>query len=243
MPTPAATTSPRRRASAMRRSICPPARASGAPSMCRTSMLTTAGYARGFSAFMASPRTTCPTIWAGVAGSTRIAWIPRKRCYLPLSAYFHSQRVHSQKKPAHGPVSSMRVRAPLPLCGSHTPTLAQRLRCHRCDGCVERAARAHHGVQLGEVGLVVAANVGCLALHGTELLDDPGLVVGQSLGQRRELGSQRGVFGLRCQRLGPIQGQVELTAAVVDLADLARRRLVLVQQLARTEEHTSELQS
>ena len=58
------------------------------------------------------------------------------------------------------------------------------------------------------------------------------LVLGQLLGQRRELGRQLGVLGLRGQLLRPVQGQVELAAAVVQLAGLGRGVLVVVQQLA-----------
>ena len=43
---------------------------------------------------------------------------------------------------------------------------------------------------------------------------------------------QCSVFGLGRQGLCPVQRQVEVAAAVVDVADLARWRLVVVQELA-----------
>ncbi len=46
-----------------------------------------------------------------------------------------------------------------------------------------------------------------------------------------ELGLQFLVLVLRGQRLRPVKGEVEVAAAVVDLADLAGRRLVVVEEL------------
>ena len=60
------------------------------------------------------------------------------------------------------------------------------------------------------------------------------LVVGEPLGQRRERLGQLGVVGLLGQRLRPVQREVEVAAAVVELADLARRRPAVLEQLARS---------
>lgn len=79
-------------ASAMKRSICPPARASKGLSMCKTSMPITADCASGFSAFTVLPRTTSRTIWAGAGHSTRADLIRPTRCSSPLSECFHRQR-------------------------------------------------------------------------------------------------------------------------------------------------------
>ena len=72
-------------------------------------------------------------------------------------------------------------------------------------------------------GDVVAAEVGHLALHGEELGGDGLLVGGQLLGERRERRRQLGIGGLRGQLLGPVERQVEVAAAVVELVDLAAR--------------------
>src|SRR5690606_1993472 len=69
-----------------------------------------------------------------------------------------------------------------------------------------------------------------LALHGDQLLDDLRLVARQRRGQRRESGLQPGVGVLRRQRLRPVQGEVEVAAAVVDAAELAGGRPVVVQE-------------
>ena len=53
------------------------------------------------------------------------------------------------------------------------------------------------------------------------------------LGQGCKLGRQGRVVLLCRQLLGPVQGQVELAAAVVELTGLGRRILVVVKQLAR----------
>src|SRR5205807_1099734 len=49
---------------------------------------------------------------------------------------------------------------------------------------------------------------------------------------RLEAGGQLLVFGLRGQRLRPVEGKVEMAAAIVDLADLARRIAVVLEELA-----------
>ena len=97
---------------------------------------------------------------------------------------------------------------------------------------VERRARTHDRRHLRAIRQVVAADVHRLALHRIQLGDDLLLVLGERLGQRREARGQFGVFGLRRQFLRPVQRQVELAAAVVELAGLGRRALAVVQQLA-----------
>src|SRR5450830_149940 len=98
----------------------------------------------------------------------------------------------------------------------------------RVEGCART-----HGLadQLG-VGVVVTADVHWLALYGVELGNDGRLILGQGLGQLGELALQRSVFALGGQGLGPVQRQVEVAAAVVDVADFTRWRLVVVEELA-----------
>lgn len=100
------------------------------------------------------------------------------------------------------------------------------------NGAVQGLAWAHHlGGQLGIRG-IVATDVGWLALNGVELGDDSLLVLGQGFCQRGEACLQGSVVSLGSQGLGPVQGQVEVAAAVVDTANFARRRLVGVEELA-----------
>ena len=87
-------------------------------------------------------------------------------------------------------------------------------------------------VGLGRVGAVVAADVGGRALHGEQLAGDLLLVGGQRLGEPAERGGELGVVGLRGELLRPVEGEVEVAAAVVDLADAAGGRLVLVEERA-----------
>src|SRR5205807_1369019 len=65
-----------------------------------------------------------------------------------------------------------------------------------------------------------------------ELGVDPGLALGELPRDGREAGLELGVLRLARERLGPVEGQVVVTPAVVDLADLAGRRLVVLEELA-----------
>jgi serine protease Do len=78
---------------------------------------------------------------------------------------------------------------------------------------------------------VVATDVGRLALHRRQLGHDGGFLGAQGLGQRGELGGQGRVVGLRGQGLRPVHRQVELAAAVVELAGLGRGDLLLSSSL------------
>src|SRR5690606_11463074 len=102
----------------------------------------------------------------------------------------------------------------------------------RSQRSVEGGAGAHGGGGLGGVGAVVAADVDRLALDAVELGDDLRLVLGQGLGQRGELRLQSGVLVLPGQGLRPAQGQGAVAAAVVQAAEPARRRAVLVEDAA-----------
>ena len=76
----------------------------------------------------------------------------------------------------------------------------------------------------------VAAEVHRGALDGQKLAEN-GLLTGiQRTGDGGEGRRQLGVVGLACQLLGPELGQVEVAAAVVELAGLALRGLVLQQE-------------
>ncbi len=90
------------------------------------------------------------------------------------------------------------------------------------DHGVKGGAGAHHRAGLGGIRCIVAADVGRLALDGIELVDDLLLVLGQRSGDGGEVGLQLRVLGLRGERLGPVHGQVEMAAAVVQLARLGR---------------------
>ena len=69
-------------------------------------------------------------------------------------------------------------------------------------------------------------------MDGEELGDDGFLVAGQGLGDGGEDGLQFGVGGLRGEGLGPVEGEVEVRAAVVDGAELAARGTVELKELA-----------
>src|SRR5262249_10524428 len=97
---------------------------------------------------------------------------------------------------------------------------------------VQRGARPHRGGRLGEIRQVVPAHVDRLALCADQLAVDLGFVLAERLGQRLEAGLQLRVLGLRGQRLSPVQGEVEMAAAIVELADLARRITVELEELA-----------
>lgn len=112
---------------------------------------------------------------------------------------------------------------PVRRCRNQLPRVAS-ASLNVCDGRMTAA--------LGHRGLVVAADVGRLALDGDQLVDDLLLLLGQRRREGREGLGQLRVLGLLGQLLGPVQGQVEVAAAVVDAAELAAGRLVLGQERA-----------
>ncbi len=71
-----------------------------------------------------------------------------------------------------------------------------------------------------------------MALDRPELAVDRVEVGLQRVGQRGEPGRELGISTLLRQLLRPVEGEVEVTAPVVDLADPATGRLVLVEQPA-----------
>src|SRR5215467_10989212 len=97
---------------------------------------------------------------------------------------------------------------------------------------VQRGARPHRGRRLGGIGQVVTVDVDRLALRANEFAIDLGLVSGERLGQRFEAGLQLRILGLCGQRLSPVQGEIEMAAAIVESADLARRRAVELEDFA-----------
>src|SRR5690242_13769380 len=94
-----------------------------------------------------------------------------------------------------------------------------------CERVVERLARAHRRVDLLGIGPVVAADLEGRSLYVVELADDRLLLVGELGGQRLEALAQLGVG----QLLRPVEREVEVAAPVVELADLAPRRAVVLQ--------------
>src|SRR5689334_19814391 len=108
---------------------------------------------------------------------------------------------------------------------------ARGLACRSRERLVESLAGPHDCRRLLAVRVVVAADVDGLALRLGQLGHDGILVVAQRVGQRGEVLAQVVVIGFR-KLLRPVQRQVELAAAVVEFAGLARRALVVLQQLA-----------
>ena len=102
-----------------------------------------------------------------------------------------------------------------------------RARCFQCG--VERSARTHHSLALLGISLVVTTDIHSLALHRFHFGHDLGFIVGQCFGEGLELGGQLFVFRLVSKLLGPVHGQVELAAAVVEFTGFWRWRLIVVQ--------------
>src|SRR5690554_6256818 len=98
---------------------------------------------------------------------------------------------------------------------------------------VEQRAGTHGcTAQLG-IGAVVAANFHGLALHLAQGGDDRLLIAAQGAGHGLETLLQMDVLILTGELFSPVQGQVEMAAAVVRFADLALWRAVFFQQFAR----------
>ena len=83
-----------------------------------------------------------------------------------------------------------------------------------------------------QVRVVVPAHIDRLALGSEQFGVDFCLILDQLLCDAGKSRLQFLVLRLRSQSLGPVHGQVEVAAAVVDLAYLARGRSVVVEELA-----------
>ncbi len=90
-------------------------------------------------------------------------------------------------------------------CGGDAwaPTVCQA----RVASVAFQVAEGRMTVGLGRVGLVVAADVGGLALDREQLVDDRPLLRGQRLGERGEPFGEVRVVGLLGQLLRPVQAQ------------------------------------
>src|SRR3990170_588877 len=97
---------------------------------------------------------------------------------------------------------------------------------------VQCRARAHRAGRLLEVRAVVAADVLRFALRGDKLRVYLRFVLGKRLCGLGEARLKVLVLGLLGQGLGPVQGEVEVAAPVVELAYLAGWRPVEVEYLA-----------
>src|SRR5690606_37732201 len=77
---------------------------------------------------------------------------------------------------------------------------------------------------------MISADVLWLALRADKLLVNRIFVRGQGFGYRREYRLQLGILVLRGQCLRPIPCQIEMGATVVDLSNLTRGRLIVLQE-------------
>lgn len=116
---------------------------------------------------------------------------------------------------------AFRVDAFLPGQGHFTPATFGRAESDRGEDGVQRLAGAEGGVCLGIIRQVVTADIGGLALHGEEFADDGFLVGSERFCDGSEGGLEFGILVLRGERLGPIEGEIEMRAAVVDGAEFA----------------------
>lgn len=97
---------------------------------------------------------------------------------------------------------------------------------------IEGLAGAEGGVGFLVVGLVVAADVDGTALDGEEFSDDFFFVGSELLGDGGEEGLEFVVAGLGGEGLGPVEGEVEVAAAVVDGAEFAAGAAVEFEEFA-----------
>ena len=102
----------------------------------------------------------------------------------------------------------------------------------RGDRRVECRRRAHHGVSHRIVGTVVTADVSRVALDREQFCDD-GLLLGtEQCCESCELLGQFGIRRLVSELLRPVEGQVEVASPIVESAELAAWRAILVQERA-----------
>src|SRR5262245_38949937 len=100
--------------------------------------------------------------------------------------------------------------------------------CNPVHDLVQRRAWPHRGRGELRVGVVVAADLHGLALHSRELAEDPLLVGFERFRDVAELRLERFVLRLIRERARPIEREIKMAAAIVELADLALRRLVVL---------------
>src|SRR3974390_1549160 len=92
---------------------------------------------------------------------------------------------------------------------------------------IEGQAWTHDRGALGAIRMVVAADINRLALRRVQLVDDPRLVARQLLGERPKAPLQHRIGALRGERLRPVERQIEMAAATVQLTHVARGRSVV----------------
>src|SRR5215470_14332589 len=80
--------------------------------------------------------------------------------------------------------------------------------------------------------MVIATDIGGLALCGQELAGDLFLVGSELFSDRSKGSLQLRILILRRQSLSPVKSEVEVASAVVDAADLPRRRLVVDEEFS-----------
>jgi hypothetical protein len=97
------------------------------------------------------------------------------------------------------------------------------------DDRVQRRRGPHQRRGQARIGVVVPALIHRLAPIGHQFGRDLVFLLGQRLGDGREMGGKLGVLGLRGQRLGPVAGEPVVAVAVVGLAGLALGRVVVVE--------------
>ena len=96
----------------------------------------------------------------------------------------------------------------------------------RVHDSIQRRRRTHGGGGLFLVGVVVAADGLGGALGGDEFLVNLGFVFLHRGGDGGEFCGYFGIGGLVCESLGPVHCQVEMRAAIVDLAYFSCRGFV-----------------
>ena len=88
---------------------------------------------------------------------------------------------------------------------------------------VERLGRAHDGLRQRWLGLVVTTDVSRRTLDSDQFAHYGLLLFGQGLGENGEGIGQLSVDRLRGELLGPIEGQVEVAAPIVNATQAAAR--------------------
>ena len=106
----------------------------------------------------------------------------------------------------------------VPYNGSPHHAVRSCPRSERIQHRVQGLTRPHDRLTFASIRLVVAADVHSGTLHAVQLINDVSLVCCELLSQRRKVDFQLRIGVLRCECLGPIQSQVEVATAIVELA-------------------------
>ena len=94
---------------------------------------------------------------------------------------------------------------------------------NRADDAIERGTGSHGSLSQRRIRAVITADIDCGTLRHIQLPDNLRLVCRKLPGYTGERFRKPAVCSLLGERLGPVKRQVKMAAAIIELANFARR--------------------